>query len=67
MHINKLRVPSNGLVPAGRYFAALAHSLEQANTRAAAQRAEVEEEGRDLEALYRRSRSLQQSEAIISA
>ncbi|MGE0741695.1 MAG: hypothetical protein AB7O98_10155 [Hyphomonadaceae bacterium] len=54
MQVNKLRVAANGLVPAGAYFAAIASSLQEANTRAAEHQAELDQEDRDLENLYRR-------------
>ncbi len=53
MQVQKLRVKANGLVPAGAYFAAIAANLEEMNAREAALRDELDDEDRELEALYR--------------
>lgn len=55
MHVSKLRIEGNGLVPAGRYFARLAQSLEDANDRDAERRERLDNEDRRLEARYRRA------------
>lgn len=55
MHVSKLRIERNGLVPAGRYFTALAQSLEDANEREAERRERLDAEDRRLEARYRRA------------
>lgn len=55
MQVQKLRVAaSNGLVPAGAYFAEIAAKLEEMNAREAALRDELDEEDRALEAMYRK-------------
>lgn len=55
MQVQKLRVAaSNGLVPAGAYFAVIADKLEEINAREAALRDELDEEDRELEAMYRK-------------
>lgn len=43
-----------GLVPVGSYFEALARDLREANAREARRQAELDQEDRDLEMLYRR-------------
>jgi hypothetical protein len=53
MQATKLRAKANGLVPAGAYFADIAAKLEEMNARAASRRAELDEEDRALEVLYR--------------
>lgn len=57
MRVEKLRgsADETGLVPAGQYFAKLARSLEHANARENARRAELDAEDRRLEARYRRA------------
>lgn len=42
-----------GLVPVGSYFEALARDLREANAREAKRQAELDQEDRDLEMLYR--------------
>jgi len=57
MRVEKLRGPADdtGLVPAGHYFARLAHNLEHASIRESAQRARLDAEDQHLEASYRRA------------
>jgi hypothetical protein len=55
MQVQKLR--TQGLVPAGAYFADIAARLEELNAQEAARRAELDAEDRALEALYRRRSS----------
>jgi len=56
MRVEKLRgADDTGLVPAGHYFARLAHSLEHANRRETAQRVRFEAQDQQLEASYRRA------------
>ena len=54
MQVQKLRAP-NGLIPAGAYFAAVAHALENANAQEAKRREVLDGEDRRLEARYRRA------------
>ena len=55
MHIHKLRGASDaGLIPAGKYFARLAHNLERANADETARRRTLAGEDHNLETLYRR-------------
>ena len=53
MQVQKVRVMAGGLVPAGAYLATIAVKLEEINAREAALRDELDEEDRELEALYR--------------
>jgi len=53
MQVNKLRVPSDGPVPAGRYFAKIAENLRAQNMRTDAVVARAEAQERRLEARYR--------------
>lgn len=57
MNVHKLRVSGQdqGLVPAGRYFAKLAHELSAANEKQAARQEKLEAQDRRLEARYRRA------------
>lgn len=56
MNATKLRIAQDetGLVPVGSYFKVLARDLRNANAREAALQAKLDQEDRDLEALYRR-------------
>lgn len=54
MQVQKFRGSSDGLVPAGAYFARLAAKIEDMNAREAALQDELDEEDRALESLYRR-------------
>jgi hypothetical protein len=54
MQVHKLRVSTNGLIPAGAYFADIAAKLEDMNAREAKLRDELDEEDRALEAKYRK-------------
>jgi len=56
MHVTKLcaSADANGLVPAGAYFATLSRKLKDVTARESAVRAGLDEEDRELEALYRR-------------
>ena len=66
MHAAKLRIATDdhGLVPVGSYFERLSLELRQANARAATQRAALDQEDRDLEALYRRRSASRTSVAM---
>ena len=63
MQVNKLRIPSDGPVPAGRYFAAIAENLRAQNMRAAAEVTRAEAQERRLEARYRKTRTAPASTA----
>lgn len=68
MQVQKLRVKASGLVPAGAYLATIAAKLEEMNAREAALRDELDEEDRELEALYRvrsGARAEQQQHALV--
>ncbi|MEQ1819165.1 MAG: hypothetical protein ABL871_11195 [Terricaulis sp.] len=54
MQVQKLRGAADGLIPAGTFFAQLAAKLEDANYQEALRSAELEEEDRALEAMYRK-------------
>lgn len=54
MQVRKLRAKTDGLVPAGAYFADIAAKLEELNARDAALRAQFDAEDRALEAMYRK-------------
>jgi hypothetical protein len=54
MQVQKLRVPHDGLVPAGHYFERLSRALRDTNARESAAREHVDLEDRALEANYRR-------------
>jgi hypothetical protein len=53
MQVTKFR-RQPGLVPVGRHFATLSRDLRDANAREAERQALLDQEDRDLEALYRR-------------
>ncbi len=56
MHVQKLRgaADASGLIPAGQFFAQLAAKLEDTNVHEATRRAELHEEDRALETVYRK-------------
>lgn len=54
MQVTKLRANADGLVPAGAYFADIAAKLKNMNMREAARREALDEEDRELEAIYRK-------------
>jgi hypothetical protein len=56
MQVNKLRIGTEGPVPAGRYFAQIAENLRAQNMRAAAEATRAETQERRIEARYRRPR-----------
>lgn len=57
MQVTKLRASrdTNGLVPAGRYFAQLSKNLRIANEREQTRSANGRADARELEGLYRRA------------
>ncbi|MFT3728474.1 MAG: hypothetical protein QM759_11675 [Terricaulis sp.] len=57
MQVNKLRISTDGPVPAGRYFAAIAENLRAQNLRAATDVTRAEAQERRVETRYRRTRS----------
>ena len=55
MQVNKLRIPSDGPVPAGHYFSQIAENLKAQNVRATAEVMRAEAQERRLETRYRKS------------
>ena len=64
MHVQKLR--TQGLIPAGAYFADIAAKLEELNAREAARCADLEEEDRALETLYRKRSAVRAAHATMN-